>query len=209
MNYKLFIFLLTIVFFSCEKEKIVTSESILNCIGDNPVELRSCEDNEENEYFCEVEFVGEFDLEDSSKAYMVHYCKEIDEAIIYENDEGETKRLVIKEKNYLKANGTFNTLQPCENDSSKWIGYCINNERVSISLESLDSELDLIIEISTIPDVVDPVIGQIGDILEISRKKDSNSRTIEFGVIINQRTLSYDKRYDQEYFESIEIRRNL
>jgi hypothetical protein len=191
----------------CSKDDNTIANTI-NCIGVADLPLGGipiCNNSGTMMYLCDVFNVGSYTFDPSSKKYMPLFCKNIGSNLIYRNHAGEEITFVLKDKLNKKYVTTYNTFQLCQFDSMRSIGYCIISDRVSYNFwaESIGLELEIILK--TIPDIYSTKVGYIGDILEIRRKKDPSSYFVDFSSVVNQRSLSYAKTYNQEFYSSIEI----
>ena len=182
---------------------------VTDCIGEVETSFGviPCGENSgaSDDYLCEIISFGTFALTEESKAYMPQYCIDAGGQISFENVSGQQIIFDVIRKRYHTSNSTHNTFRPCESDSTKHIGYCVDNERLAITLESTDPPLELTISMRTIPDINTTEIGNIGDMLEISRRTGDNSFVLEFSAVVSQRTLSYAAAYNQEFLDVVEI----
>lgn len=201
-------FLLLLVFASsCKKEDENPINAALECLGsaEIPFALSTCEDVLTNEFFCDITALGEFVLDDISKEYMTYACDDIGDKITYVNEDGDELDLEIIDQRYQETTATYNSGNVCQSDSSLYDGICLGSEVIRLILQSATLELELMVEIKTIPETFSVISGGVGDILQISRKTGVNLLTIDFKAVLSQRTLSYDKTFSQEVFESIDI----
>lgn len=199
--------LILILFFQCSKEDNTIVNSI-NCIGaaDLPIGgLPICDNSGTMMYLCEVYSVGNYTLDPSSKSFLPLFCKEIGSNLVYQNTAGKMMNFILMQKQNNKIAVTYNTFHVCQSDSLRSIGYCIINDQVSYNLKAESNGLELMITLKTIPDIYLTKVGYIGDVLEILRKKAPNGYSLDFSSVVNQRSLSYSKNYNQEFFPSLEI----
>jgi hypothetical protein len=208
MKKLLTIALLTLIL-SCSKKDDIQINSALECLGQVEISLylSTCENNAQttNDFYCEVITIGEFQLENSSKEFMVQACNNEGDIIKYENEIGEVIEFEVTKNRYTTVTSVYGTTDTCENDTSKTVGYCMRKELIQLVLKSTSPELELTIEIETAPDWLVVEVGPVGDFLKISRRKSFNSLSTEFKAVITKRTLSYDNSPFQEFFETIEI----
>lgn len=202
---KIFIFcLFAALFFSCKKKD--DPEPGNPCAGfvETPVFMTSCDNFPDTKYFCSIEFVGNFQLEESSKAYQPQYCEPVGKSIRYRNEKGEAIELKIDDKAYQKSNVVYSTVSTCPGDSTKTVGYCIDFEQLQVGLREPTDKLDLTISILTKPDLRNPGPGNAGDFLVITRQKNNNLFS-EASFVLNKRTLSYEEDFNQAHLDQIEL----
>ena len=161
----------------------------------------SCDESKErNSIWCNVISFGSYELEETSKEYLPQFCNEVESVFKYRNLNGDSILFNTTCKKYLRHWSTFGTKFNCANDE-RTIGYCVDTESARLTIESDDPSIELLIKLTTIPDVYDTDIGNVGDELTIW-----NSSTLEFSAIVNKRTLSYDKVTDyEERYDSLEL----
>jgi hypothetical protein len=191
---------------SCSKDMVKVNLPI-TCIGTaRPYNGNSpCDYRFDTMYICQTENIGNFQLDDSSKEYMPLFCQNTGNSVLYENKLGEIIQLKIEAKTFYKSSSLYNTFTPCKNDSMRSLGYCFENERITVALKSINSDLNITFDIYTAPEIRVPFTGQIGDFLEINRKLDSTRYSVDFIAVVKQRSLSYDKVSLQEFYSSIDI----
>lgn len=192
------------VVFSCKKKD--EPEPGNPCVGgvETPVFITSCDNFPDTKYFCSIEFVGKFQLEESSKAYQPQYCEPIGKSIRYRNEKGETIELKIDDKTYQKSNAIYSAAFPCPGDSTKTVGYCIDFERLQVGLREQTDKLDLTISVETKPDMRNPGPGRAGDFLVITRTK-NNILYSDANFVLNKRTLSYEEDFNQVHLNQVEL----
>lgn len=200
---KIFIFcLLATVVFSCKNKNDVEPGN--PCVGavETPSFHLTCSDDRSGEPFCEVEFIGDFRLEESSKAYQAQYCEPVGKIVRYKNVNGEVIELKIEEKSYQKSNAIYGVVPGCMGDSSKPVGYCIDFERLEIKMKSDSAGLDLTLSVQTRPDLQNPGQRRVGDILVVTRRLGNNAFAV-VSFVVNKRTLGYEEEFNQEHLDQI------
>lgn len=195
------------LFFSCSKKEEKLPNPVLDCIGTVSTSIfqSNCEDFGPVTELCKIEQVGNFSIEDSSKVYMPQFCKEKGDLVVFQNGAGDKITMELTGKLYDSQVITYYSNIMCQTDSTKTIGICIENENLSIRMKAIDADLDLIIEISTIPDFEKSSIGQVSDILRILRVESANSYIIDFRAVLDQRTSSHANTFNQQFFEDITL----
>jgi len=192
---------------SCSKDDDMQISSTLECLGnaEEPFGLSNCDNFPANDFLCDNISIGEFELEDVSKEYMVYACNSIGDQFKFENETGVELEFNLIERRYQKTTGVYNSGDVCQSDSSKTMGICLTSELIRLVLRSENPELEFRIEIKTLPDTDDEEIGGAGDLLQISRVTGLNSFVTEFNAVLSQRTLSYERTFSQEVIESVNI----
>ncbi len=203
---KIFSFcLLAALVFSCKKKD--DTESGNPCVGavETPDFLVKCfDDRGLPETLCAVEFTGDFELNDYSKTFQHQYCEPIGKIIRYKNAKGEILEMTIINKMYEKSNAIYSAAFRCPEDSSKFIGYCIDFERLEIWMKSDQSNLYITLGVHTKPDLREPGPDRVGDFLEIRRNLGNNLVSV-VPFVIDRRTLSYEEEPFQVRLDKIEL----
>lgn len=203
---KIFSFcLLAALVFSCKKKD--DAESGNPCVGavETPEFLVKCfDDRGVPETLCAVEFTGDFELNEYSKTFQHQYCEPIGTTIRYKNEKGEIREMTIIKKMYQKSNAIYNSAVRCPEDSTKFVGYCIDFERLDIWIKSDQGNLDITLSVHTKPDLRNPGPDRVGDFLEISRKLENKLVSV-VSFVIDKRTLSYEEEPLQVHLDKIEL----
>lgn len=207
MNKKLLFPLALFLAFSLSCGKKEDAQQINPCVEDilSPFPPPTCSDVKQTDYFCDVEFLGKYQLEESSKLFQPQYCEAIGNKITYKNDKGTLLDLAVYQKGYGETNVIHNSFVPCAGDTNKYKGYCIDYQQLWISLRSDQTGLDISMYVLTAPDYDNAAAKHVGDFLKITRKKSANAFWQDFYAVINRRSLSYDKTELQEYYPEIEL----
>jgi len=202
---KIIIVIISLYFLSCEKEPEVPL-SPYNCSLAliNPTFLSSCQTASPFifMYYCQLTHIGDYNFTDSTKLFIPQYCEDINKIFTFEDGSGAKINLEIVSKSYIRTYAT-QALDHCINDTTKWVGYCINTEYANIMLKSINSDRNFNIELHTRLAKNRPVPSEIADLLDISRMTGLNNYTVEFSSIISQRTYSISKLDRQEFYSSI------
>ncbi len=197
-----------LTFISCTKENIQSGPET-NCVGDinwnYTILVCSDDPTPPGNWLCRIDSFGNYTILDSSKLFIPQYCQDSGTIINYINGQGEIHSYFISEKSYLKRTAVFNTFTKCQMNDNKDIGYCINTEEITLSMELMDSNHKIVIQIMTKPDVINPKIGRAGDFLTIYTFQTKNGASIDFNSVINKRTLSYEFEYNQEFYPTVEL----
>lgn len=196
-------FLLAIVL-SCRKEN---PPSVSDCAG-VPVNLifsSDCNLFFIDSFVCQVEDLGRFQLEEHSKTFQPLFCKPVGQFIKYVNEKGESVFVKIAAKQYSLLKGTQLAYPVCENDSTRRKAFCLEYEALEVGLESEEKGWQFEIAIKTIPDLVNPASGGVGDFIEIVRRTPLNFWSADMSAVVSQRTLSYARSFAQENYGTIEL----
>ncbi|MEL6864950.1 MAG: hypothetical protein AAFP19_11040 [Bacteroidota bacterium] len=204
---QLFPFLLSGLLIACNKEDDEQLAPAVDCLGiaaDFP-NLSDCESLDNiHESICQMESFGFHALEAESKAFLSQYCLESGDRVFYRNELGDQMEFQLTSKNFSNSRIMLNTFEVCPMDSSRYIGYCLENEQAILVLNAVDRDLEFRVSLNTIPDIHSESTDNIGDRLQILRQNDS-IHIVDLSVIVNPRTLSYTETYSQEYYDSIDL----
>lgn len=90
MNKKLLFPLALLLAFSLSCGKKEDTQEVNPCVEDilTPFPPATCSDITHTDYFCEVEFLGKYQLEESSKLFQPQYCESVGNKITYKNENG-------------------------------------------------------------------------------------------------------------------------
>jgi len=175
---------------SCKKEGL--EKNFVECFGeaeilDEPSECNNTFNLVQQIVYCAPIEAGSYSLEDSSKLYLPHYCKNIGESIRYKNG-NETIELEIDEKSYEIGTFTWITNIPCvEDGNNKRATVCIKTDVVNMMLSSDDFNLSFRMNAQHELNGLQTV--GVADYLNIFRQ-DEDGWDKEASLIINQRTSS-------------------
>lgn len=205
----LFLALCLIVLSACSKEDEIPMNQTLECIGEPDIptfSTVSCENfpTLDSLFICNVIFSGNFELQDEGKHFMPQYCADVGDQISYKNTSGEEIKFSVINKSFHPSAVMLNTFRPCEGDSTKSIGFCLEGERISLTLQAAAQDIQLIIALGIIPDIQVATAGNIGEQLTITRQRET-SFFAEFNAIVNSRTLSFEQSFNQEFHTQLEL----
>ncbi len=156
------------------------------------------------DYYCEVQHIDEFVLEESSKEYLPQFCYQIGSVIKYKDNHDHFINFKIIDKWYKYGINIY-PIKNCVGDTAKSIGSCFGSERVFIVFESDSPKIRLIFELETFPANVLNYNGEFGDALSIVTLIGNGYYSTDFSVIVNKRTLSYEKFFHQEFYSVINL----
>lgn len=195
--------LVVLILTSCKGD----DDHLMNCLGiPNDLFFESCSSEPfETNQICDYEYIGSYKLHEESHQYLPQFCLEPNSEIEYTNVLGEIISFQVIDKRYFKSNIGSNTGIPCELDSLKTKGICIDNEMVLMRLKSFEKEIEFAIQITTQPDIRNLDSPGVGDFLIVNRGDFTISQVQDFRYVIQPRTLSYDKLDNQEFHEFINL----
>lgn len=161
-------------------------------------------------YWCRIDYVGDFALEEDSKSFLPFYCFEENDLIEYVNDAGDDIEFEVESKLYSKASFTKTAQILCNVDSIKNIGLCFDTESARVKIKSDVAGLDFFIRLQTEldRDVKEKDDTRIGDFIEVTQNQivDSMYRgTIIFKIVVNPRSLTNTSTINQLFYDEIEI----
>lgn len=192
---------------SCKKDETPVNP-LLACIGTatTPIfESDFCSNSFSDSLFCEIRNIGDFLLDDSSKEFMIDYCKLPDDLINFQNDQGETIHFILDSKSYRKKSALYTSREYCNLDSIAPTGLCFSGEFLEMVLRSDGAVIELRLMVELLPEFSDNNQGQVGEYFSISRRLGVNSFTKNFSALINQKTLSSSENFNIEKLERFTI----
>ncbi len=206
MTKKIVFFLLILSCWSCKDDEPVVPVMTINCIEEVEVRpwFQNCDTNP-SDFFCEKIFVGEFSLNDEGKFYMPQFCSNSGDSIAFTNESGDIIHFFIANKGFQKVTSTTNTFMDCPSDPDKTVGHCLESEMVFLEMDAPELELELTIRVETKIDTRTVVIGNVGDFISFWRSTGDNSFVGELSLVVDRRTLSYDKTNGHENYDMIEL----
>lgn len=208
MNKIFILCLLATLVFSCKNNDEAALGNPCAGVVESPDWLITCyTDRGIEPHYCSIVFVGDFELEEISKAYQPQYCEPSGKTVRYKNVSGGIIDFKIMGKAYQKANAIYSGAPGCKGDSSKFVGYCIDYERLDLRMKSDSPDLDLSLSIQTQPDLRNPGPGRVGDFLVITRKLSAGAFA-PTSFVINKRTLSYEEEMNQVFLKKVELSGN-
>lgn len=146
------------------------------------------------------QYIGTFQLEDTSKTYLPFYCSKIGTTKYFMSEDNRFKNLKLRSKAYQETNGSYYTSVPCLVDTSDNIDRCLNYEYMYYSFE--DSSFSISTYLRTMPDVRATEPGGVGDVLTLSI---SGGVGPGLSIIVNQRTLSYETIGNIQFLPEVEL----
>lgn len=201
---RLLILLVLASFFQCTDQDSASHSCIEEPTPATGVS-QSCSENLYPWYFCEVQDVGSFWLEESSKDFMPFYCLEKGSILRYKNNKNEEINFTLRNKVTSFSPSIYSTGKLCNWDTTKYIALCFKSDYVFIDLISQSRDLNLNINLSIRPEFNNGAHIGSGDFLEIYRKRDSIHYFQELQIVVHQGSLSYSMTYEQEFYEVLEI----
>ncbi len=207
MKNTFFFFFFFFLFYGCSDDEMGTPLNELSCLGDasTPIVQSDCDNFPLNPQICESVYVGDYTLEEESRKFLPQFCRGIGDRDIYVNANGEKVEMEVVLKNFINTHSLRNTFMPCENDSTKNIGACIGLEAALMKMRSLDSTIELNLQLHTKLSSGDPLSGKVADYVEISRAAGNNTFVLDFSVIVNERDVGNDPSPFQENLGAIDL----
>ncbi len=180
----------------------VKNETPENCLGDI---IKDTTNSFCNAGACVSVVKGDFTISEKSQKMLLAMCDKEGTIYIFKNDKGDLKELKLKQKFNTEINVEFSSLLDCPADKRQPISYCCKIQSMGLTLTETKSDVELVIIISTEPDISQPP-GKLGDFLTVLRGNASSfGYTEELKIIIDQKSLSNDMVLDQEFYPSLKI----
>ena len=207
MKNSFFLFFSFLMFYACSDDEMQTPLNELSCLGDasTPISQIDCESFPLNPQICEVVQVGDYTLADESRKFLPQFCREIGSREIYVNTNGDKIELEVTLKNFINSYSVRNTFMPCENDSTKYIGACIGLELALLKMVSLDSTIELMLQLQSRLSNNDPLSGKVADFVQITRASGNNTFVLDFSAVVNERDAGQGQSPVQEDLGTVDL----
>lgn len=201
---KYLILLTLFVTVGCNEEALSPAN---DCLGEVEYsEEAACQIDDPEAKFCEIREVGKFVLTDESKSFFPLYCEAIGTSVVFTNGLGDDQVFTLEEKAYVEEVEMFVQDILCEDDSEKRILDCIEHEKAYILLSSEQNTFEL--SLTTIPDRVQPDLGNVGDFFRIKREEVPGFFVEEWLSVVDQRSLSYAMEPCTQFYADMELNGN-
>jgi len=143
--------------------------------------------------------VGEVRLHPESLKFMPQFCLEIGDEIIFVNQDYDEKVFKLTDKSFSTTR-SVSAAYIYGGEYTEVLGYHLEKEEATLELKSEFPSETFSIVLTSIPDINDENAKAYGDQLSIYSSKGNH-----IDLIVNQRSLSYDKTDNQQYYKTKKI----